>query len=130
MIEGKFYLIKHVGTKYKVYWAPYDPAPKRDFQDWGVAVIDTIYLINDLRPLHLRQTKIKYQPPIIHILRDPNVYSQKYNFYGKDWRGYSINSSIFKGLRYMDATHHRMLGIGSEITVFPDDKKVSFWDKN
>ncbi len=55
MIEGKFYLIKRQGTKYKFYWAPYDPAPKRDFEDWGVAVVDLSWKTEDPRPLHLRQ---------------------------------------------------------------------------
>ena len=68
MIEGKFYLIKRQGTKYKFYWAPYDPAPKRDFEDWGVAVVDLSWKTEDPRPLYLRKKKIFLQP-WIQILR-------------------------------------------------------------
>lgn len=39
-MNGKYYLIKKIGTKYKFYWAPLSPYPEREFEDWGVAVID------------------------------------------------------------------------------------------
>ncbi|MDB6231047.1 hypothetical protein ACTQV8_09710 [Lactobacillus amylovorus] len=124
MIEGKFYLIKRQGTKYKFYWAPYDPAPKRDFEDWGVAVVDLSWKTEDPRPLHLRQKKIFLQP-WIHILRDPNVYSERFNYYGKDWRGYSLNSNILRGFHWWDKDHRKMLGIGVEVIVYANNDKAA-----
>ncbi|MCH3904768.1 MAG: hypothetical protein LKF01_04600 [Lactobacillus sp.] len=133
MLEGKFYLIKHVGTKWKFYWAPYEPAPERDFEDWGVAVIDTSWKIKDQRPKHLRAKPLDYQlQPWVQILRDPNVYSEKLGYCGKDWRGYSLNSNIFRGLIHADKHHRRILSVGVQIEVFDNKtpkKDCSFFYK-
>ena len=52
-MNGQYYLIKKSGTKYKFYWAPLSPWPERDFEDWGVAVIDLSWITADPRPKHL-----------------------------------------------------------------------------
>lgn len=58
-MNGQYYLIKKSGTKYKFYWAPLSPWPERDFEDWGVAVIDFSWITEDPRPKHLRACSLR-----------------------------------------------------------------------
>ena len=71
-----------------------------------------------------KQKKIFLQP-WIHILRDPNVYSERFNYYGKDWRGYSLNSNILRGFHWWDKDHRKMLGIGVEVIVYANNDKAA-----
>lgn len=133
MLDGKYYLIKRSKYSWKFYWAPYKPAPEKDFDDWGVAVIDGRWKIEDPRPRNLRATPLGYQlQPWIQILRDPNVYSEKYGLSGKDWRGYLLTSDVLRCLINSDKYHHRMLAVGVEYMVFPDSlskQECSFFYK-
>lgn len=73
-MNGKYYLIKKAGTKYKFYWAPLSPWPERDFEDWGVAVIDFSWITEDPRPKHLRAASLGYElKPKCQVLRDPKI---------------------------------------------------------
>lgn len=73
-MNGKYYLIKKIGTKYKFYWAPLSPYPENDFEDWGVAVIDFSWPTSDPRPKHLRAAPLGYKlKPRYQVLRDPKV---------------------------------------------------------
>ena len=70
--------------------------------------------------------------PWIQILRDPNVYSEKYGLSGKDWRGYLLTSDVLRCLINSDKYHHRMLAVGVEYMVFPDSlskQECSFFYK-
>lgn len=133
MLEGKYYLIKRNGYRWKFYWAPYEPAPEKDFDDWGVAVIDASWKTEDPRPKHLRAAPLGYQlQPWIQILRDPNVYSEKYDLYGKDWRPCLLKSDVLKCLVGSDKYHRRMLYVGVCPMVFPNSwskQKCSFFYK-
>lgn len=67
-------MIKKAGTKYKFYWAPLSPWPERDFEDWGVAVIDFSWITEDPRPKHLRAASLGYElKPKCQVLRDPKI---------------------------------------------------------
>ncbi|MDY2640266.1 hypothetical protein ACQRBI_01910 [Lactobacillus johnsonii] len=133
MLEGKYYLIKRSDHKWKFYWAPYEPAPKNDFDDWGVAVIDTHWKTDDPRPKHLRGKPLGYQlQPWIQVLRDPNVYSEKYDMYGKDWRGYSLTYEVMRCLIHSNKNCRRMLSVGVCQMAFPDSwpkQECSFFYK-
>lgn len=73
-LNGKYYLIKKIGTKYKFYWAPASPWPEKDFEDWGVAVIDLSWVTEDPRPKHLRAAPLGYKlKPRYQVLRDPKI---------------------------------------------------------
>lgn len=73
-MNGQYYLIKKIGTKYKFYWAPTSPAPEKDFEDWGVAVIDFSWRTDDPRPKHLRAVPLGYKlQPRYQVLRDPKI---------------------------------------------------------
>lgn len=73
-MNGQYYLIKKSGTKYKFYWAPLSPWPERDFEDWGVAVIDFSWITEDPRPKHLRAAPSGYQlKPKYQVLRDARI---------------------------------------------------------
>lgn len=82
-MNGQFYLIKKVGTKYKFYWAPLSPWPEKKFEDWGVAVFDTSWITEDPRPKHLRSTPLGYDlKPVYQVLRDPIIDGKR----DKKWR--------------------------------------------
>lgn len=73
-MNGQYYLIKKSGTKYKFYWAPLSPWPERNFEDWGIAVIDFSWITEDPRPKHLRATPLGYQlKPKYQVLRDARI---------------------------------------------------------
>ncbi|WP_236629284.1 hypothetical protein [Lactobacillus sp. HT06-2] len=56
------------------------------------------------------------------------------NFHGKDWRGYSLNSNVIKGLIHADKHHGRILAVGIEVAVFdnltPKEKCSFFYEEN
>ena len=73
-MNGQYYLIKKSGTKYKFYWAPLSPWPERDFEDWGVAVIDFSWITEDPRPKHLRAAPSGYQlKPECQVLQEARI---------------------------------------------------------
>lgn len=73
-MNGQYYLIKKIGTKYKFYWTLRSPWPKKNFEDWGVAVIDFSWVTEDPRPKHLRAAPLGYQlKPRYQVLRNPEI---------------------------------------------------------
>lgn len=67
-MNGMYVLKSIEGTLYVFYWAPVHPEftypnPPLDElnQKWGVAVVDTSWVINDPRPKHLRAEPLGFE---------------------------------------------------------------------
>ncbi len=101
-MNGQYYLIKKVGTKYKFYWAPVSPKPKSDFDDWGVAVVDFSWPTEDPRSKHLRATQLGYRlKPRYQVLRDPKIDETRNCRY----RHMCLESNMYSCLARMDRQH-------------------------
>ena len=95
-MNGQYYLIKKVGTKVKFYWAPLAPWPVKDFEDWGVAVVDASWRTEDPRPKHLRATPLGYAlQPAVQVLRDPKIDEVRDDRWRHCCLGYHLPSALY-----------------------------------
>lgn len=101
-MNGQYYLIKKIGTKYKFYWAPVSPSPKADFDDWGVAVVDFSWITEDSRPKHLRAAPLGYPlKPRYQVLHDPKIDGIR----DARHRHMCLESNMYSCLARMDEQH-------------------------
>ena len=97
-MNGKCFLINRKGTKFKFYWAPLSPAPtpSAGFEQWGVAVVDLSWPIEDPRPLHLRAKPLPYSlKPPVQILRDPHIPG----FEDEDFRSQVLGYHMYQAIQ-------------------------------